>query len=477
MRRITPLLLIFASSMLQAGALINFVTTPDEGITTKKGGIFNAYLQLGTGAIPNTLKVTLANQDVTSLFYLGSCGTPPCEVSATLTQANGITAGWNYLVATIQGPNNAVDSASFRFYSSGGLQSSNSTLPYFVPITETSDGSVTLQIPNQPLSLPGCPNQFRVTDLDRSFLTVRKTQCMARADVNPYLVTLNLSDLVIVSTPAGFTDVGVDFSPIGGSNFAADVQNNILHQGYSAVSYGEAGTGMAYEAWQQPGDTTAHYKSINGNLINIGCPNANVCGTNSVFYTFQPTNAIGFAIIPGAAGAPGNPGMPTIYVGNPAHIPFGQSDPPQNQVFPTNSITVTSLFTSTTYSPLQAWQTLVGNVQAAGGMWLLTLNRSDLTLNSSQVFLTNCGAACESGNDNIWSQSLAAALNGAIIFKNPNLLYLLTSIGIPFNANTDNTTLFKVLPQLGVSSYALQAIIPDQFGNLAQPGFSMVGYY
>ena len=103
MRRITPLLLVLASSMLHAGSLINFVTTQDEGITTKKGGTFNAYLKLGVGAKPTTLKVTLGNKDVTSLFSLGPCGTSPCEVSATLTQANGVLAGWNFLAATIQG--------------------------------------------------------------------------------------------------------------------------------------------------------------------------------------------------------------------------------------------------------------------------------------------------------------------------------------------------------------------------------------
>src|ERR1700722_5657231 len=381
MRRITPLLLVLASSLLHAGSLINFVTTQDEGITTKKGATFNAYLKLGVGAKPTTLKVTLGNKDVTSLFSLGPCGTSPCEVSATLTQANGVLAGWNFLAATIQGPNDAVDSASFRFYSSSGLQSTNSSsLPYFVSITETPDGGVIVQTPNQPVTIPACPDQIETAVLDRSLLTIREIHCFDASFVNPYLLTLGPTDLVIISSAADFTDVGVDFTPIGGSNFALDLKNNILHTGYSAVGYGGAGAGLAYEAWQEPGDTTAHYKSINGNLINIGCPSPNVCGTSSTFYTFQPTNAMGFAIIPGAAGVPGNPGMPTIYLGNPTKIPFGSNDPPRNQIFPTNSTTGASLFTSTADSPLQLWQALFGGIPAAGGMWLLTLNRSDLSV-------------------------------------------------------------------------------------------------
>ena len=160
--------------------------------------------------------------------------------------------------------------------------------------------------------------------------------------------------------------------------------------------------------------------------MNMGCSKAiPACSTtpNAPFYVFYSTNAQGFAIVPGAAGSPGNPGMPVIYVGNPGKIPLSGNNAP-NQTRPQNSNTGQQLFTNITYAP----QWTGGN--AAGGFYLLTLNRSDLTRYNEQIFVTNCNC----GNDNAQISSLATALADS----NPNRLFLLTTIGIPFNADSNN---------------------------------------
>ena len=239
--------------------------------------------------------------------------------------------------------------------------------------------------------------------------------------------------------------------------------------GYSAVGYGKGAIGIAFQAWQEPGDDITHYKSLNGTLINIGCvaPGA-LCanGSNTPFYAYQPADAIGFSIVPGIGGNPGGPGLPVIYVGNPQRI--GSAISPPNQTIPRNSST-----------PTHSWT--IRPTPRSGTVWLgcgrrllhlVTLNRSDLSLYSQNVYVTNC-ACSDHTNDNAQISSLATALSDT----NPNRLFLLTSIGFPFNADSDDSPLTQNIQKFfGISSYALQGIVPDRLGTSAKAGFSMVGY-
>ena len=82
-------------------------------------------------------------------------------------------------------------------------------------------------------------------------------------------------------------------------------------------------------------------------------------------------------------------------------------------------------------------------------------------------------AACgDHTTDNAQIAALAAALND----NNPNRLFLLTTIGLPFNADSNDLPLIQAIQSLGVSPYALQGIVPDRLGTSAKAGFSMIGY-
>jgi hypothetical protein len=57
----------------------------------------------------------LNGTDVTSDFNVASCALALCEVTATLTLADGITLGWNYLAATVNEASGAAEFASEQF--------------------------------------------------------------------------------------------------------------------------------------------------------------------------------------------------------------------------------------------------------------------------------------------------------------------------------------------------------------------------
>src|ERR1700678_764374 len=446
--------------MVHAGTLITFIA-PATGLAATNG-IFEAKVHLIRNADPATLKITLNGTDVTSYFNVASCAVAPCDVTAELTVAAGVAPGWNYLAATVNEASGAAEFASEQFsYPTGLANPTASGLPYAIQVQQYASNLLIEDPVNANFNNCTSP-QFLVADLDRSTLAIRQSQCMDASAINPYLQLMGQSDLVLVTSPTPGTPIPrVDFSPIGATNFvAACPAAGCTETGYSVVGYGKAGAGQAFEAWQEAGDDFTHYKSLNGTLVDIGT-------AQKALYAFTPNNNIGFAIVPGAAGTVGSAGPPTIYVGNVQNIPFGftSSDPPPNQARPINAQTLQGLFSSTTYTP--NWTAS----SAAGGMWLLTLNRSDLTLYSSTVYVTNCACA-DHTTENTQISDLAAALNDT----NANRLFMLTSIGVPFNMDANDFPLVSAISALGISPYALQGIVPDQLGTTAKAGFSMVAY-
>lgn len=449
---------------LHAASMLKFVTS-DQGIVAKKGGIYNAYLTLAAPADPQTLKVMSGSQDLTSFFNVSSCFSVPCKVSATLMPAHGSNPGWNRLRATVKSKTGAADMAALKFYSPGGL--SDPTTGYAPPniVQVTQKGADIKVLAPTPVDIPSC-SQIHVVVLDRNDLTYEASQdkCLADTDVAGFLQYLGQGDLVFALTSASGSTGNADFTAIGGTNF-----NGKPVTGYSIVGYGHASTGTAFEAWQQANDDGTHPKAINGNLVNITCDQVPACtDSNDSLYAFIAANAQAFAIVPGAEGSAGNPGMPTIYVGNVQNVTFNDGAIP-NQKRPANSITGKDLFSSVAYTPNWSGNSL--SVGAAGGFWLLILNRSDLTVYNSLVYVTNC--ACASADT---EQAQMAQLAIDLNTSDPNYLHLLTTVGIPFSTKVDPTPLLAQFAQIGVSPYALQGIVPDQLGTVAKPGFSLVAY-
>jgi hypothetical protein len=451
-----------AASAAQAGTLISFAT-PQNGYVATSGGSFTATLQLTGSANPATLQVSLGVRDVTSLFQ-DKCSQAPCNITVTLGTSSGVLPGQNYLTAKIRGANYSVDQARLRFVYHSGLQdpTTGPSLGHFVPVQQTGT-TITVMTPI-PQVVEACSSaQVRLAVFDRTNLNLlsSKTGCYpADATIGAILGTLDQSDLIIINAASGSGTA--DFTNMGGNS------SQVNKAGYYAVGFGSGTAGTAFEAWQEAADDGSHPKTVNGVLTNVGCSTGIAACTQEPSlpaYIFQPTNSMGFAIIPGATGASGSPGLPTIYVGNPKSLPLNSNDPPPGQQLPTNFVTQRTLFDYQAYTP--SWTG--GN--SAGGFFLVTLNRSDLTLYSQAVYVTNCNCS-DHTNDNNQIQQLATALGDT----NPNRLFLLTTIGAPFNADSATLPLLQAVAALGTPASALQATIPDYLGTPASPGFSMIGY-
>ena len=450
---------IFGLSVANAGLLITFA--PPAGGYVAKDGNYTATLQLTGSANPGTLQVTSGNLDVTYRFNPGSCSKAPCTLTALLTVNAGVLPGQNYLVARVNGANGSFEAARQRFnYQSGLGDPTTGYLPaHIVPIQQSST-TIKIMTPT-PVELIPCPSPLvLIAVLNRS--TLQKTSQTCDGDANSTtqtLKTLTQNDLIIISAPWGTGDI--DFSLMGGSS----TQQN--KKGYYAVGFGAASPGTAYEAWQEDTDDDSHPKTIRGNLINLGCDSSfPLCkDPNTPLYVFQSTNAVAFAIVPGEAGSTGNPGLPTIYVGNPDNVLPGEGNAPPNQTQPQNSTTNQGLFSNATYSPTWTGQS------AAGGIYLLTLNRSDLTLAQQALYITNCGCTSYT-KDNSEIQRLANDLSAGTT----NQLFLLTTVGLPANIGSQWAPALQAISNLGIDSYALQGIIPDYLGTGQRPGFSLISY-
>ncbi|MBV8816726.1 MAG: Ig-like domain repeat protein [Acidobacteriaceae bacterium] len=452
--------LVAGAIAAHAGTLVTFAP-PSNGYFSVDGS-YRVTLNLSGSADPTSLRITSGPADVTPQFNVNSCSKAPCTITGLLTFGAGVMAGQNMLTAIVHGGNGAVDRAQQRFtYRLGVSDPTDGSAPgNIVPIRQ-SGNTVTIMTTPESQVVPTCSSQISIAVYDRSSLRPKTSTCVADAGVDAYLKTRDATDLLIVIADSGTG--AADFSAMGGNG------DKTPKAGYYAVGYGGGSTGTAYEAWQESGDDGSHPKTIQGNLINIGCSDKIlVCktNTNAPYYAFMSTNAQGFAIVPGVAGSPGNPGMPVVYIGNPSRVPLDNDSDAPNQTKPQNSSTSRSLFTNTTYAPQWTEGT------DAGGVYLLTLNRSDLTRFNEQIFVTNCNCT-DHTNDNAQINALAATLAD----KNPNRLFVVTTIGIPFNADSTLAPLKDEMLTLGVSPFALQSIVPDRLGNnTAKAGFSMVTY-
>jgi len=487
--QVVCLLLLLSSAVLShAQSLIAF-ETPQQGYAAANGQ-FIVTIDLKAGAQPSTLRVASAYTDVTSLFNVGACAQAPCTLSATLTTSLGIVAGQNFLTASVLGTGGAAQTAHMQFGGAGLTDPTNGSAPGNVvsiqQTTTSAASTITIAAPT-PVTLRSCQGSstyIRIGVLNRSTLALKSTSCYAEGAVSDFLGSLDESDLVVVVTNVGQTYDALDFTSIGGSKFNAGDFTQ-----YSAIGYGKAAPGVAHEAWTDPHLTGTAFASVRGNLINTGCQSlygldssgntvspttVHACVTNqsATLYSFLATNNTGFAILPGAAGTEGNPGLPTIYVGNPSNVPVGDSSIPTNQIRPINSNTGKDLFSYATYTP--NWPQ--GNW--AGGVYLVVLNSIDLSVISQNAYVTNCGSSC--GSDHTNDNTALTNLANALTFSNStntnprNQIYLFTTVGIPFSYGSDTAPLISAVAALGISPYALQAVIPDALGTPAGTGFSFV---
>ena len=70
-------------------------------------------IHLNAPAEPWTLAVQADDQDITAYFAKDRCYQAPCEIKARLN-GNVVSSGWNYLYASVEGPNASTDSDSAR---------------------------------------------------------------------------------------------------------------------------------------------------------------------------------------------------------------------------------------------------------------------------------------------------------------------------------------------------------------------------
>jgi hypothetical protein len=488
------LMLLASVGSVRSQTLVAF-ETPQQGYAATNG-TFTATVDLKIGAEPSTLHVTSGITDVTSLFNVNGCTQAPCTISATLTNASGIVAGQNFLIASVLGIGGAAQTAHMQFGGSGLSDPSNGSAPgYIVSVQQTtnaSSSSITIGTPTPTVvSQCGGGGFINITVLNRSTLALKSTSCYSPAAVAPFLSGLDQSDIIfVVSTPGQNTGTA-DFTGMGGSKSPAGGFTQ-----YAAVGYGKASAGMAHEAWYDANQIGSAYATVRGTLANLGCQTLYgtdskgntvppttlpACATNqnASLYSFLEADNLGFAIVPGAAGSAGDPGLPTIYVGNSSNIPVGDSTIPTNQIRPLNSNTSSDFFTYATYTP--TWTG--GN--AVGGVYLVVLNSIDMSLISKTLYITNCGESCtDLTGENDQISALAAVLTTTTsnpttntgAQQHPNQIYLFTTVGIPFNSGSITAPLLSAVSALGISPYALQAVVPDNMGTPPGTGFSFVSY-
>jgi Bacterial Ig-like domain (group 3)/Concanavalin A-like lectin/glucanases superfamily len=484
------LMALFSAGQAVAQKGLIAFATPQQGYAAVNGQ-FIVTLNLYAGAQPSTLHVISGTTDVTPLFPISACTQAPCTLSATLTTANGIVAGQNFITASILGTGGAAQTAHMQFNGSGFSDPTNGSAPgYIVSVQQTitsSSSTVTIGTPTPTVVTSCSTGSIRLAVLNRSSLAVRSSDCYVPANVASTLSGLDESDIIIALSAPGDNTGAADFTGLGGSSASAGPFTT-----YSAIGYGQAGPFIGHEAWLDPHQAGSTLATVRGNLVNLGCntlrgidSNGNSVGPTTTvacaenngtsLYSFMATDNIGFAILPGAHGSAGNPGLPTIYVGNPSNIPIGDGTVPNNQIRPTNSSTAGDLFSYRTFTP--TWT----DASAEGGVYLVVLNSIDLSVISQNLYVTNCGSCTDHSSENTALANIAAALtstksNYPAGTTAPNRIYIFTTVGVPFDTASDTAPLLSAVSGLGVSPYALQGVIPDDIGTPAGTGFSFVSY-
>jgi hypothetical protein len=92
-------------------------------------GTVEITIHLYTDAKPKTLSVEMNEKDVTDYFAGRACFSAPCDITARLN-GNFVNRGWNYLRATVDGPNASTDLSNAQFYDDHGVSPTDATTGY-----------------------------------------------------------------------------------------------------------------------------------------------------------------------------------------------------------------------------------------------------------------------------------------------------------------------------------------------------------
>ncbi len=439
------------ASQLQNNSMVT-ISTADNIV---ENGRVQVTVHLFAPADPSTLQIEGNENDITYDFNKSSCDQSPCDITAQL-DGNVVIGGWNYLHATVEGPNASADSASAQFYDNYGVTDpTTGYAPSFaVHIHATAlhglevdyapgVGNTPTYYPNR--NYPGCPyGVLTLLTLNRSTLAPISIRCFGPNDntsLNTYLKTLSKSDLVFASTNREEPLGKLNLAPIGGTDFTATGAPTAY--GYSIIGYGAATAGLAVESYNTWHSHAWH--GLEGSLINLG--------STTPMYGFRSTDAPAFAIQPSASGS-----QAKITLGYATSFPIGEGGLPPNFTLP-------SQFTNTTYTSPAC------RVTCAGGLFTAVFDAQTLQLRWSNTYATNSNDSVAEVNrmDNDLNFHLYSYPPG------PSIV-IITTVGNPFGTATEwsnaryypSPGLVAIIQKLGVS--------PSAFNRLIAGGsFSMIG--
>jgi hypothetical protein len=423
------------------------VTRPTVRMSVASGSttgseIRTIALNMSASLSSGTLKAVLNGRDVSTLFSSSPCSAGTCR-KATLTSADGLHSGKNVIFVIAEDADGKPVSSRLRFnvereaaashatahvLTSSGAKSATvigptgSFLPPSLSFNTLTPGgynnsSAWFQIGSQTYPgtpYPSCSAGYLVVILDRQTLQEQTASPESSPQCEPNSISLatylntrvNPNDLVVVGTVLGSNaDAVLDTTPIGGTNYTVGVAGGAAPNGYMAIGVGGAAGGQAYENYYTnktasvlPFATGMLVEDVNGN------------------YNFQSANAEEFWVSPND---PAYPGQSSIVMGL----------PPISGAF--NGIT------SAEYtSPL--WES---GGTAAGGYWLLVLQRSALVTEPSCAMTSktgtlglfaNCGKVyLTNDSDNANATQAYQSLGTALSTLTSDQMVILTTVGVP----------------------------------------------
>jgi hypothetical protein len=422
-------------------------------------GTVEVTIHLNAPADPSTLAVEADDEDITASF--SSCHQAPCDVTAKLN-GDVVSSGWNYLDATVEGPNASTDSDSARFFDDRGINPTDATTgyapPFAVHIHATPANGLEVDyapgIGNTPTYYPNAQTsscaagQLTLLTLNRTTLAPRSITCYGpndNASLNTYLKTLTKSNLVFASEPR-FAPLGkLNLALVGGTDFTANGAPNAY--GYSIIGYGATPAGLAVESYKtSPGEA---WDGVEGDVINIG--------STTPLYGFRSTDSPAFAIQPAPAG-----GTAKITIGYATSFPIGEGAPPSNFNLPSG-------FTNVTYTSPAC------TVTCAGGLFTAAFDAHTLRLLWSNTYATN------SDSSQAEMARMVADLKYHLTTAGPPRFVIITSVGDPFgsasswfNATfslTPTPELVNTIQSLNVSGSAIKLLITGgSFSMIGVPG-------
>jgi Bacterial Ig-like domain (group 3) len=396
-------------SASSAQPILSFTAPAPATVATD--GTVTATLHLAGNADPSTLRVMLNKTNVTDWFSASACSSLPCNITAHLSIAAGVSLGWDSLYATLKGKTGNAGIAKARFYyGNGALNSASGTALAHAMDTASSRASVhpadttpgtstplavlppTIAISMDPtagltlgsMNYSACPSgtPFTFFRFDRTTLQLMDNECLAAASLPGLIVglqALSSNNIVFLFSAPGTPLGKLNFSTIGGTDFTAT--GAPIASSYQFVGYSQASPGEAYESYQDA--SGFNLADIKGNLVNAGA--------SSAFYGFQPTDAPAFVTEAGGPNA-----YATITVGYPQSFPFGNTTP-------TNWSLPSSYFQQSYNSSL--------NPLDVPGLFVLTFSPTDFSLLSQNFY--NTGTALSELNR--LNAYLAAVTNGTIV--------------------------------------------------------------